>query len=96
MLYLPDELPYHFLRTHLPSDTTRPGEFSPSHGGVFSLREWQNTQPSVMVNKINHLITEWNRQQPNTWKYEAVAAPYPREARDPSGVRTPDGTIVVL
>lgn len=96
MLILPYELPYHFLRTHLPSGTTRPGEFNSSHGAGFAPREWQSTQPSVMVYKINLLITDWNRQQPDTWKYVAVAAPYPQEPRDPSGVRAPDGTLVSL
>ena len=57
-----------FKRTHIPSGKETSGKFNASHDEIFANPDWYSKK--TLNAKTDELLTKWNRQQPNEWKYE--------------------------
>lgn len=58
---------YTYRRIHLPSGREYTGTFNASHDWRFAVPEHFPTKHLLKV--MLGLVEQWNRQQPNTWKY---------------------------
>lgn len=87
-LILPDKLPYHFERVHIPTGRIWLGEFNAAHSEAFRDNSWPTCSLRTLFYEMNRVVAAWNRQQPNTWRYTALAGPCPATER------APDGTFV--
>lgn len=89
MLTIPDRLPFHFRREHLPTGRVWYGEFNGTHSLALRCPGWENMSTRSLVSEINRVVESWNRQQATTWRYTAVVGACPGDSE-----RAPDGSII--
>ena len=65
----------HFVRTHLPTGRVWHADFNYSHGACFGDAAGHSERWSTRV-AIN-LVSGWNAQHKDTWRYELANGPAP-------------------
>lgn len=59
-----------YQRTHIPTGNTYLGQFNATHHHVFG--DPGGYPPRAVLSVARDLIDRWNRQQPDTWRYELL------------------------